>query len=78
MISTIYGSEMINTEKADYQTSRRIAKLISIEDYNKNRELADQSDMPMSFSESLHKSLKWYNKFLFHLLDISLYNACVP
>jgi hypothetical protein len=30
-----------------------------------------------SFSQSLRKSSKWYKKFFFHLLDISLYNACV-
>ena len=43
----------------------------------KNKWLADKSDMQMSFSDSLHKSFNWYKKFFPHLLDISLFNACV-
>ena len=77
MISTIHGTEIIATKKTHYQTGRRISKPISIQDYNENRGLVDKSDMQISFSESLRKSLKWYKKLFFHLLDVSLYNACV-
>ena len=31
----------------------------------------------MSFSESIRKSVKWYKKFFFYLLDITLLNACL-
>ncbi len=65
MISAIQGTEMTTTEKVDYQTGRRIVKLISVQDYNENKGLVDKSDMQMSFSESLRKSLKWYKKILF-------------
>ena len=75
MISTIHGTEIITTEKVDYQTGRRIAKLISVKDYNENKWLVDKSDIQISFSESLRKSFKWYKKYFFHLLDTSLYNA---
>ena len=37
MISTIHGTKIKTTEKEDYQTGRRIAKPISLKDYNENR-----------------------------------------
>ena len=77
MLSTIHGTDMTAARKVHYQTGRPIWKPISVQDYNENRGLVDKSDMQISFSESLRKSLKWYKKFFFHLLDVSLYNACV-
>jgi hypothetical protein len=77
MISTIHGTEITATKKTHYQTGRRISKPVSVQDYNENRGLVDKSDMQISFSESLRKSLKWYKKLFFHFLDISLYNASV-
>jgi hypothetical protein len=68
---------MTTTENANHQTDRRIVKPISIQDYNNSKGLDDESDMQMSFSESVRKSLKWYKKFFFHLLDISPFNAYV-
>jgi hypothetical protein len=58
MISTIQRTEMTITENAHYQTDCRIAKPISVQDYNENRGFADKSDMQMPFSEFLHKLLK--------------------
>jgi hypothetical protein len=74
---SLHGTEITATKKTHYQRGRRISKPIAVQDYNENRELVDKSDMQISFSESLRKSLKWYKKLFFHLLDISLYNACV-
>ena len=59
VISTIHGTEMITTEKVDYQTGRGIIKTISVKDYNENRWLLIKSEMQMSFSESLRTSFKW-------------------
>ncbi len=33
--------------------------------------------MQMSFSECVRKSVKWYKKICFHLLDMAVYNAFV-
>ncbi len=60
MLSTIHGTEMTAVKKVHYQTGRSIWKPISVQDYNENRGLVDKSDMQISFSESLRKSLKWY------------------
>jgi hypothetical protein len=35
----------------------------------------DRSDMMISSIESVRKSFKWYKKFFFHLLDITLLNS---
>jgi hypothetical protein len=77
IISNIHRTEMTTIEKVNYQTDRQIAKPISVQDYNDNKGLVDQSEMQMSFSESAHKSLKWYKKFFFDLLDVSFFNAYV-
>ena len=38
---------------------------------------ADHADMRMSFSELMRKSVKWYKKLFFHLLNMAVYNAFV-
>jgi len=58
MLSTIHGTDMTAARKVHYQTGRPIWKPISVQDYNENRGLIDKSDMQISFSESLRKSLK--------------------
>lgn len=37
----------------------------------------DKIDMVISTIESVRKSYKWYKKFFCHLLDISIWSACV-
>ena len=66
---------MTTSEKVNHQTGRRFAKPISVQDYNDNKELVDQSAMQMPFSESVRKSLKQCKEFFFHLLDILLFNV---
>lgn len=44
-------------------------------DYNDNMGFVDKSNMQMSFNNSARKSIKWYNKFFYHLLDISVLNS---
>jgi len=37
----------------------------------------NQVDMQMSFSEFLQKSVKWYKKIAFYLIDLAVFNAYV-
>ena len=43
--------------------------------YNSNMGLVDKSDMQISFTESIRKTLKWYKKLFLHYLDITIYNS---
>jgi len=77
MLSTIHRPEIITIEKTKRGIHQRVVKPISVKDYNENMGLVDKSDMQISFSESVRKSLKWYKKLFFHILDIALFNAYV-
>jgi len=37
----------------------------------------NQVDMQMSFFEFFQKSVKWYKKIAFHLIDLAVFNAYV-
>lgn len=77
MLSTIHSTTYANSGKVDRNTGQEIRKPICIIDYNTNKGAVDQVDMQISFSECLRKSIKWYKKVFFHLLDIAVYNAFV-
>ena len=75
MLSTIHKGEMTITRKVDHRTHEQIMKPDIIVDYNKNMRLVDKSDMQIGTVACLRKSVKWYHKLFFHLIDMSLLNA---
>ena len=77
MLSTIHAITYANSGKIDRETGQEIRKPVCIIDYNTNKGAVDQVDMQISFSECLRKSIKWYKKVFFHLLDMAVYNAFV-
>ncbi|CAF1034879.1 unnamed protein product [Didymodactylos carnosus] len=77
MLSTIHVPDMVLTNKIDRVTNKPIAKPLCIKDYNDNMGLVDKSDMQISFSECVRKTIKWYKKLFFHLLDLSMLNAYI-
>ncbi len=77
ILSTIHTPDMVVTEKIDRTTNKPIEKLLCIKDYNENMGIIDQSDMQISFSESIRKSIKWYKKLFFHMLDLSMLNVYI-
>src|SRR4051812_36173801 len=77
MLSTIHELSMISTRKLDHITNEPIMKPICIKEYNENMGAIDKSDTQISFLECVRKTIKWYKKFFFHLLDVTLYNAFI-
>jgi len=47
-----------------------------IVDYNKNMSGIDRADQMVSYYVTPRKSIRWYVKVFFHLLDVSIWNAC--
>lgn len=74
MLSTVHKPKMCKTNKKNRQ-GNIIIKPQSVIDYNENMGLVDKSDMQMSFNTTARKSIKWYKKFFFHLLDLSKLNS---
>lgn len=77
MLSTIHNNTFKPTGKVDYKTKIPISKPECIVDYNKNMGAVDRSDMIISSVNSTRKTVKWYKKLFFHLIDLSLLNAHV-
>ena len=57
---------IVETEKSDRETGRKIKKPLCIAQYNKNTKAVDQVDMRNSFSECLRKTIKSHKR-LFYL-----------
>ncbi|CAF3240747.1 unnamed protein product [Rotaria sp. Silwood2] len=75
MLSTIHEPRMEFTGKNYPKTEVPIRKPVSIIDYNSKMGTVDKADMQISFVECVRKSVKWYKKLFFHLLDISVFNS---
>lgn len=71
-ISTTYGPEMENV------TNKRgvvVLKPSMVVAYNKSMSGIYRSDQMISYYSTPRKSLRWYIKIFFHLLDASLWNS---
>lgn len=47
-----------------------------IHDYNQNMSGIDRTDQMVSYYVTARKSIRWYMKVFFHLLDVSIWNSC--
>ncbi|KAI4487108.1 hypothetical protein M0802_012022 [Mischocyttarus mexicanus] len=52
-----------------------IQKLLCVIDYNSCMGSVDKTHMVLSTINATRKSLKWYRKYFFHLLNICVWNA---
>ncbi|CAF4700965.1 unnamed protein product [Rotaria sp. Silwood2] len=73
ILSTIHEPQMKNTER----NSTTIQKSVSVIDYNFNIHMIDKADTQISLVECLRKTVKWYRKLFFHMLDLSVFNSYV-
>lgn len=75
MLSTVHEPKMLETGKRDRKTNLMIQKPASVLEYNAKMGGVDKTDMRISFVDCTRKTLKWYKKVFFHLLDMMLLNA---
>ena len=77
MLSTVHESSMVSTGKTNSLTDEEIMKPLCVKEYNQNKGAVDKSCMQMTFSESLRKSVKWYKKLFFYMMDVSVLNTYI-
>lgn len=77
MISSVHENRLLDSGKRNRENNEIIKKPASVLDYNKNMGLVDKADMQISFNTSSRKTTKWYKKLFFHLLDVTVLNACI-
>lgn len=75
LLSTVHRDVTVTTGKTDRRTNRPIKKPEMVVDYTQNMRLIDKCDSQLSGTECIRKTVKWYRKLFFHMLDITLLNA---
>lgn len=75
MLTTVHEPKIVDSHSIDYQTKEYVKKPEAVLDYNINMRLVDKSDAMISSIECARKSMKWYRKLFFHLLDMTTHNA---
>ena len=76
VISTIHDAQEILTTKKDSH-GNRLPKPQIIFEYTKNMSGVDLSDQYMAFHMSMRKSMKWWRKLFFHIMNMILLNAYI-
>ena len=75
LLTTFHPGTLMDSGKVDRKTKEKIMKPDVVIDYTKNMRLVDKSDMQIGEIDSGRKTVKWYKKLFYHLLDISLLNS---
>lgn len=74
MLSTLFNNKLADSGKVD-KNGVNIKKPNCIVNYNACMGSIDKTDMLLSSVECVRKTLKWYKKEFFHLIDLCLLNA---
>lgn len=75
MLTSMNTNEMVDTKKIDRKTGKKYLKPKCVVSYNKNMGAIDKTDMLLSSTECVRRTLKWYKKLFFHIIDMSMLNA---
>ncbi|XP_020296631.1 piggyBac transposable element-derived protein 4-like [Pseudomyrmex gracilis] len=75
MLSTVHEVDFCPTGKKRRGTDEDIMKPTCIHDCNQNMGGADNVNRQLSITETVRKTMKWYRKLFFHLVDLCLSNA---
>lgn len=75
MLTNMHEDHMVTLDKVDFKSKEPIKKPAPVVDYNANMGAIDRSDMMLSSTECARKTIKWYKKLFFHMVDLALLNA---
>jgi hypothetical protein len=50
-------------------------KPVCVQSYNENKGAIDLVHMQLSFTECIRKTIKWYRKFIFHIVEMASISA---
>lgn len=74
MLTSIHNNAM---GVAKISRNEEVVKPTCVIDYNSNMGGVDRTDMLLSTTESVRKTVKWYKKVFFHFLDFAVLNSHV-
>lgn len=74
MISTTHKHSMVEIQGKRANNNK--IKPACIIDYNKHMSGIDRSDQMLAYYSTPRKTVRWYRKIFFHLIDLCIWNAC--
>ena len=79
MLSTFHDSSTSTIQRSRHAQGgiESVQKPTVIQDYNKYMGGVDQSDQMLSYYGFSHRTIKWWRRAFFHLLDLSIVNAYI-
>ena len=77
LLTSVHRPLMHVSNHYDPMTRTRVEKPECVLDYNINMRLVDKSDAMISSIECARKTIKWYKKLFFHMIDITILNSCI-
>lgn len=77
MLTTKHVPELIDSGKVNPKTGQAILKPNIVMSYNTCMSGVDLLDQSISAHTITRKTVKWYHKVYFHLIDIAIYNSFV-
>ena len=77
LCSTIHKGCMVDTGKKTRDTQEPILKPDVVLDYNKHMGNVDRSDQLVQYLAMRRRTLKWYKKVLFHMMDLCTVQAYI-
>lgn len=80
MISTFHSDDVVAINRRTRSAAHgveTISKPVMIHDYNQHMGGVDKSDQLILYYGFPHRSMKWWKRIFFHLVDVSLVNARV-
>lgn len=75
MLSTIHDNAMEPSQRTNRNTGLPVIKPRAVLDYSKNMGSVDTADMLLSSIQCIRKTIKWYKKLFFHILDMHMLNS---
>ena len=80
MLSTVHNDSMLTKTRRTrlVQGGREeVRKPVMVEEYNRYMGGVDKSDQLLSYYGFSHRTLKWWRRAFFHLLDLAIVNAYI-
>lgn len=71
-ISTAHVPQLVEVQN---KFKKKITKPLDIVKYNENMSGIDRADQMISYYSCPSKTVRWYKKVIFHLLDIAMWNS---
>lgn len=77
LVSTVYNSTEVISGKVDRKTKEPIKKPLIMTKYNKFMGGDDANDQLFKYSHFSKRTIKWWKKVFFRLINISMVNAFI-